>query len=482
MNNVLIKVINSLVIVSVFYTQLYAHCVLLEDGCSLFKYNTTETKRICIEKKEVWDCTTSKTIQVGCNKYKREENCSGFITFPKDIYETKDYQQAFGQAIAKVGAFGQIKNIWSGWKGECEYGEFTDFSWLKNPMFLLSAATSLMAGGAFGSGVKNAYTAVSTAGSEAESEVTGYLSGGLLGNANYASCMANAGLSPSNLLSYSLEDKKPNDNSILDQKKPVLYIRKNEKSSFNNIAKTDNIKYTSEGSDAGGEYVQVNSVSDAINVKSMQCDGTLGAVGGAMDVVSGVSSGSVGGYLQAADGIAKIASAFHIIGAINPIVGFLIQLAIQTILSFSNCNACTSIKCARKVDQSGLQLKTNQFLNRQMCHYIKTTCSWKASMFGCLRHKNYYCCYDQILTRIFVEQAKLQLAKNWNSCNDISYDDLNKLSFRQCGPHENQHKDKCMDFTEFIAVLQRQINKKLNKNDLGQAAAAAIGGSVISPN
>ena len=485
MNNVLIKVINSLVIVSVFYTQLYAHCVLLEDGCSLFKYNTTETKRICIEKKEVWSCATSKTVQVGCDKYKREENCSGFITFPKDVYETKDYQQAFGQAIAKVGAFDQIKNIWSGWKGECEYGWFTDFSWLKDPMFLLGAATTMAAAGVLGSGVKNTYTAISTAGKETTSKVLGYLSGGLLGNANFASCMAAAGLSPSNLLSYSFKGKKPNDGSILDQKKPTLYIRNNEKPLFNNIAKFNGIKFTTEGIDGiGGEYVKFNSKADAINTKSMQCDGSLSVAGGGLDVATGLASGSVAGYLQAANGAAKMASSLGKlkIPAISSVIMFLVQVAIQTILSFSKCNACTSIKCARKVDQSGLQAKTNQFLNRQMCHYIKTDCSWKVFLFGCLRHKSHYCCYDQILTRIFVEQAKLQLAKNWDSCNDISYDDLNKLSFRQCGPHENQHKDKCMDFTEFIAVLQRQINKKLDNNTLGQAAAAAMVGSVISPN
>jgi len=497
MNNVLAKVINLFIIISVLYTQTYANvnCNLLETGCSLYKYNTTETKRICIEKKEVWDCATSKTVQVGCDKYERDQNCSGFITLPKDIYETKDYRQAFGQAIVKLGAFDQINDIWSGWKGKCDNGWFTDFSWLKDPLFLLGAATTLAAGGAFGAGIKNSYTAATTAAKSAMSKTVGWLSGGLLGSTSFAACMAASGLSPTNLITYAVKGKASGSNSpILSQKHPTLYITNSQAFTFTQISKFNGSQIIGTKTDAiGGKFVTFKSQADAINTKSMQCDGSLGAVSGGVNVATGLASGSVAGYLKAANSAALLAGSSakmagtalakyaHFMAA-NPILMFAISIAIQVILSFSKCNACTSIKCAMKVDKSGLQAKTNQFLNRSMCHYINTNCSWKVFLFGCLRHESHYCCYDQILTRIFVEQAKLQLNKNWNSCNDISFDDLNKLSFRQCGPHENQYKDKCMDFTEFTTVLQRQLNKKLNNNDLGKAAASALGGSIISPN
>jgi hypothetical protein len=99
----------------------------------------------------------------------------------------------------------------------------------------------------------------------------------------------------------------------------------------------------------------------------------------------------------------------------------------------------------------------------------------------CLRYKKNYCCYDQILTRIFVEQAKLQLGKNWDSCNDITFDDLKKLSFRQCKPGEDQYKDKCMDLTEFMDILQRQLGRNIDTSDIQSAAAQALGGSIITP-
>lgn len=40
----------------------------------------------------------------------------------------------------------RVQHIWSGWAGECEYGTFTDFSFLQDPMFWASVMMSLYGG------------------------------------------------------------------------------------------------------------------------------------------------------------------------------------------------------------------------------------------------------------------------------------------------------------------------------------------------
>ena len=469
---------------ALFTTQLYAaaNCKLIEQGCKLFKYDTAGKKKLCVEKKEVWLCSTSHSEQVGCSKYERKQKCGGFIHIPKDMYETKDFSSAFMDAMAKVASFDQLNDVWAGWHGACEYGWFTDFSWLTDPFFLLSAATTMAEAGILGEQVKDAYVG-------AKNALKGWLSGGLFGDSEFAACMAAAGLSPTNILQYSINGKKTDDGGLLSQDKPRMYISLEEWGNFKQIADMNGFKYTEYASPdgLGGHYVQFESKADAITTKSMQCDGTLGMAGNGIDMATGLMSGSVSGYLKAANSAMNLATKTDMIGEIGkalnisaPMMGFLLQVAINIIMSFNKCNACYDKECAMQVDSSGLQVKTNQFMNNGMCHYINTHCSWK-TLFGCLRHKSEYCCYDQKLTRIFVEQAKLQLNKGWDSCNDLTFDDLNRLSFRQCQPGEEQNVSKCMDFTEFIAEIKKQISADIDKDSISQAAAAALGSSVVAP-
>ena len=96
----------------------------------------------------------------------------------------------------------------------------------------------------------------------------------------------------------------------------------------------------------------------------------------------------------------------------------------------------------------------------------------------------WYCCYDQILTRILVVQLKAQLGRDYTHCTGITLRDLNYVSLRQCsvaemqtgidgaaeGSNHNpkdsyQYKNKCVDMREFIEYLQATIGTDISMGD-----------------
>ena len=67
-----------------------------------------------------------------------------------------------------------------------------------------------------------------------------------------------------------------------------------------------------------------------------------------------------------------------------------------------------------------------------------------------------------LTTRIFVEGLKEQLGKGWDSCNDLTINDLKNISFRPCRAGEDPMNDKCFSaakHAELRASLLRAANK-----------------------
>lgn len=133
---------------------------------------------------------------------------------------------------------------------------------------------------------------------------------------------------------------------------------------------------------------------------------------------------------------------------------------------FAKIDTCSNEKDAMQWDM--LDFKTNKFMNKEQCHFVKSSCDQMAN-FGikkkCVRDKYEYCCYDQITTRIFAEGLKIQLGKDWSSCNDIGVDDLKDVNFRECRTGEIANINKCFpteQFSDFQKVLFRQASKNIN--------------------
>ncbi len=110
----------------------------------------------------------------------------------------------------------------------------------------------------------------------------------------------------------------------------------------------------------------------------------------------------------------------------------------KSVKSFLNC--CTSMKgwgkdlklAKCKPTESELALKRGKGL----CHFIGSYCSQRDPILRrkCLERKSSYCCYKSKLARIFQEQARKQLNKDFGSseypnCKGLSIDQLSKLDY-----------------------------------------------------
>lgn len=66
------------------------------------------------------------------------------------------------------------------------------------------------------------------------------------------------------------------------------------------------------------------------------------------------------------------------------------------------------------------------------------------------------------MTRIFAEGVKAQRGTGWNTCNDITINDLKDISFTPCTPGQDPHADRCFPlekYQELTGELKKQIKK-----------------------
>jgi hypothetical protein len=173
------------------------------------------------------------------------------------------------------------------------------------------------------------------------------------------------------------------------------------------------------------------------------------------------------------------------IGMVCPPCGFAITIITDLATNvFAKINTCTDEKDAMQWGM--LDFKTNKFVNKEQCHLAATECDKEVSFFGkkkCVRHRKEYCCYDQIITKIFAEGLKTQLNKGWERCNDIGVNDLKDVSFRECKVGEIPHINKCFPtskFSEFQKVLFRQASKNIDKGIAGGLLDQARNSMAIS--
>jgi hypothetical protein len=204
-----------------------------------------------------------------------------------------------------------------------------------------------------------------------------------------------------------------------------------------------------------------------------------------------VDNGDDGGSSGIGMGVAKMAltKLATVIG--GPIAGIVVSLVIDIITSLESGDACHDTDIA---SQWGLiQLKTNRFLNFDQCHKTRSSCAAKWFWGSCMRDKHEYCCYDQISTRIFAEGLKEQMyppidsatglanTHIWESCNDITINDLKDISFRKCLPEEEPYDDHCFPADKYDEFEDAIRNNGVVDFDFQGAADQAIN-SLAIPN
>ena len=104
----------------------------------------TQGKSIFTKREYVRDCNTTVTQQGKCIKWEEKKERYSLTLDDYNTYETENYSDALGTLLSTLGAYDQIGHIWSGWKGYCNIGTKSDFSWAKDPMFWASLVMSFI--------------------------------------------------------------------------------------------------------------------------------------------------------------------------------------------------------------------------------------------------------------------------------------------------------------------------------------------------
>ena len=127
-------------------------------------------------------------------------------------------------------------------------------------------------------------------------------------------------------------------------------------------------------------------------------------------------------------------------------------------INFTNC--CTAMsgwgKSMGLSSCSGEEKNLAKKKEKKLCHYVGKHCAEKGPFGICLRQKQTYCCFASKISRLFHEQGRPQLGKNWGTskdpdCSAFSVEELTKLDFSK------------MDLSELYADLFQNVSQKALK-------------------
>ena len=535
--------------------------------------NSVLTKREVIR-----DCNLHKTIQGECIRWE-EDNTTTYLS-PSDYntYDSKNYSDSLGSLYAALGSYDQFEHLWSGWKGYCEIGTKSDFSWAEDPMFWGSLAVStVMAGSAkgkfldgtaLGSGVQAAQeTAGQAMGGLADSAMNGMVTDNVDNIAfdaaanvvsdvdigweaafdaaydsavstfyqNLGSCIINSGFNIAfslyefsqdtdsgltcdpvdevcsedameseqsdiqtmdeddfNTLVESFENQEPPEDiydyiEIVNEENGIIAYRMKKLSQMDGVAQMDSS--------------QLNELQDEIKEKALELSLAMNALalGSCLYGTGDAGVSEVGGTeSDRADlrtGLsAGIGFAAQFMGPYGPIISATLKVLMYVATSYQSIDTCFDEDDAKEAGSR--QEQTQKSLKFNLCHHVSTKCAEYSMLAGsflqndCVLDGYYYCCYDQIMTKILVEQLKAELGRDWAHCSGISIRDLNYVSFRQCRPSEMndgthfdgahqvcydagcydptqsfQYYYKCVDMTEFLEYLKATTDTDISMED-----------------
>lgn len=291
----------------------------------------------------------------------------------------------------------------------------------------------------------------------------------------YVQCMASIGLSFPNLASWSAGDS----NGISPElQAPYLNpLRLTDYQVSTLIAATSAI------------FIKATLMPISVNSDSMTYIALTPSVyyqvgqvicGGNLAVAENVLTTSATPPPSSSSSNAGMSAAKLAISVLPPPYNLIASLILDIVTSFESGNACADKEIAMKWGLD--QFKTNEFVNFGQCHYINTECAAKWFFGSCMRQRNNYCCYDQIVTRVMMEGIKPQLGKDWSSCNDISINDLQNISFQVCKTGQDPYLDKCFptaSFTEFQTEIKRQASKGLSSQSMQDVIDQAVNSMAI---
>ena len=277
----------------------------------------------------------------------------------------------------------------------------------------------------------------------------------------YRDCMASIGLTAPNMIAWAIDSNQtseellhPWENPLRVTKEQVIAIQYATSPEY-----VDAAYRIKQDPDDVHMYTLIALTSNAYTQAGQAiCAGAQAArASNVLDQQS--SDGGVNGSALANASIKMVLS------KLPPPYNLVASFVFQVITSFTHGNACHNTKIAMQWGM--LQYKTNKFSNFEMCHATGSQCAAKWFWGKCMRTRYKFCCYDQILTRVFAEGLKEQLyapddPKMWASCSDLTINDLKNLSFRQCNADETPYENHCFPkdkYDEFKNALLRAATK-----------------------
>lgn len=503
-----------------------------KESSEYYSVGDTRGNTVLTKKETVRDCNITKTVQGECIKWKDSKTVQ---SIPQEAYmgfDTKDYTDSVGSFFAATGAYDQLEHLWSGYRGYCVSGTLQDFSWASDPMFWSSMVMSYLMSGGAGAESSGFNSGVETVGKKAATEG---IAEGLTEAAakevykSLGKCLVGGSF---NLIQDTANFMQDGSGDNSDDCDPIDEICDDEetKNDDSSIKTMDRVQFddlvdsfASEGKNLY-EYVDIiddgastgiitfkmkspSQVQGAQNMNNKEMEKlkqkvkliklgvdmaiTAGTMAACMYTDGSVSGVKTKGAHDNGDTRLSVDSAVNAgidLGAklipvpYGPIAAAALKILYAFATSFQSVDTCHDEKDAQQ--QGSRHEKTQKALKYNLCRPLYDTCDDEWLWGGCCLTGYHYCCYDQLLTKVLVEQMKAELGRDWSNCTGISLRDLNYISFEQCsnsemadgldGAHQYginwdpqeafQYKHKCMDLTEFKDYLKDIVGENIDQD------------------
>jgi len=474
---------------------IFSTLTLFSEECALVQEQNfgaigdTSGKDLYTKVEYTYECNSTSIVKGECIEWRVDSN--RHMELPEDkpvVFKDEDFSGGLGQMAMIFAAYSQLDHIWSGWKGICYDGVLEDFGWMSDPAMWANILAQAM--GADGLGGDKGLLA-------GFSEYAGYAQcavqmGAGIGEAvaEYQAdeipcdpvdefCGEDAATADKNVLSVTRESYEKLLSENPDYAAYMKVIREEDGILIVKIIQpADDTKGLSaqEATDALKKIKQIMlAIRSAFVVyDAYTCFSAAG--GGPSSTLSGSTNDQNPVQAVVTGGISRLIAAS---GCVPCSIAF--TLVVNLANSFQNIDSCSNKDDAQ--EQGARHMATFAHKKEKMCHFIRQETD--KGVFTSL-DKFYYCCYDDVFSRILAEQFKAQYAKNWNSCSDVTLKEIVNLKMTPCkktSPGVNpksiawdadyatrkkawQYNEKCVDFSELTQYLSEKFNANIDQGTL----------------
>jgi len=486
-----------------------------------------DNKNVSTMKDVVYSCEDESVVN-SCDEMKIYKECEtlDFGNLYSD-YDDKDFSKDFFKGVGQSLAFNDSIKIFGAQELRCESGLYSDFSWLEDPMFWMSALSA-----AYSANIGGFQTTVDGAVSWA-GEATGITEGatrsagvvgsapsalGELNNADTLAEISSSGIEASaGTFKYAKEVKTAaeiggaltggDDKKYANSNIPTS-TGTNECSDFygsclvelghtpasvvgnmfddsnnpNNDPDLGLIKYKEAEDTCLDMTHDWSENTDGMNCAQWVNGFRKGEMAYLDELEKEHPSGGGGIGVEQAGGAAVAAISYS-----YPVAGFIANVAMKLITqTFDSCDQCVDKECASshnpKEAMKLLKLTNalnvnnkftgdtyglgSDFIAYNNCFYKDTGCASKF-LSSCVRDFKTYCCYNGRITRMLAGQIYQQLGYNFKAdgCSAIELEDLSSINFSPCADNVIPNpNNKCINYEEMKDYMLKQMNWNTQKS------------------